>query len=98
MNKYVNILFCWLLALPLCAQVDSASIALSDTVAEQVVATPVIEYTMQRKTYEIADIKITGADHYEDFVLIGFSGLAVGDKIEIPGDQITKSLKRFWKQ
>ena len=98
MNKYVNILFFWLLALPLCAQVDSASIALSDTVAEQVVATPVIEYTMQRKTYEIADIKITGADHYEDFVLIGFSGLAVGDKIEIPGDQITKSLKRFWKQ
>ena len=41
---------------------------------------------------------MTGADSYEDFVLIGFSGLAVGDKIEIPGDQITKSLKRFWKQ
>ena len=30
--------------------------------------------------------------------MIGFSGLAVGDKIEVPGDQITKSLKRFWKQ
>ena len=59
---------------------------------------PVIEYTLQRKTYEIADIQVTGADSYEDFVLIGFSGLAVGDKIEIPGDQITKSLKRFWKQ
>lgn len=53
---------------------------------------------MQRKTYEIADITVTGADSYEDFVLIGFSGLAVGDKIEVPGDQITKSLKRFWKQ
>ena len=53
---------------------------------------------MQPKTYEIAAISVTGAESYEDFVLIGFSGLAVGDKIEVPGDQITKSLKRFWKQ
>ena len=59
---------------------------------------PEIEYTYQRKTYEIAGISVTGADSYEEFVLIGFSGLAVGDKIEIPGDQITKAIKRFWKQ
>lgn len=59
---------------------------------------PEIEYTYQRKTYEIAGISVTGADSYEDFVLIGFSGLAVGDKIEVPGDQITKAIKRFWKQ
>ena len=87
-----------LLALPLCAQVDSVAVVSKDTTAEVLAPAPVIEYTMQRKTYEIADIKITGADSYEDFVLIGFSGLAVGDKIEVPGDQITKSLKRFWKQ
>lgn len=59
---------------------------------------PEIEYSYQRKTYEIAGIEVVGADSYEDFVLIGFSGLAVGDKIEIPGDQITKAIKRFWKQ
>ena len=63
-NKYVNILLCWLLALPLWAQVDSAAIVLKDTVVEEAAPAPVIEYTMQRKTYEIADIKITGADHY----------------------------------
>lgn len=61
-------------------------------------AVPEIEYSYQRKTYEIAGIEVVGADSYEDFVLIGFSGLAVGDKIEIPGDQITKAIKRFWKQ
>ena len=78
------------------AQADSLSVA-NDTA---VVASPapVVEYTMQPKTYEIAGISVTGAESYEDFVLIGFSGLAVGDKIEVPGDQITKSLKRFWKQ
>ena len=92
MNRYINlILLALLCALPLAAQTDTAA----DTTAT---ATPSIEYTMQRKTYEIAGISVTGADSYEDFVLIGFSGLAVGDKIEIPGDQITKSLKRFWKQ
>jgi outer membrane protein insertion porin family len=57
-----------------------------------------IEYGMTRKTYEIAGIEVEGADSYEDFVLIGFSGLAVGDKIEVPGDQITKAIRRFWKQ
>jgi len=59
---------------------------------------PEIEYNYQRNTYEIADIKVTGADNYEDFVLIGFSGLAAGDKIDVPGDQVTKAIKRFWKQ
>ena len=105
MNRFsIIILFAFLLALPLRAQVDSVSVAGGDTAHVSVVESvenaplPVIEYTLQRKTYEIADIQVTGADSYEDFVLIGFSGLAVGDKIEIPGDQITKSLKRFWKQ
>ena len=78
------------------AQNDSVSVA-TDTVSV-VEELPVIEYTMQRKTYEIAGITVSGAESYEDFVLIGFSGLAVGDKIEVPGDQITKSLQRFWKQ
>lgn len=64
----------------------------------QSAATPEIEYTTSRQTYEIADISVSGADGYEDFVIIGFSGLAVGDKIDVPGDQITKALKRFWKQ
>ena len=96
MNKFVNILLGLLLASPILAQVDSVAID-TPVVVEEVVV-PTIEYTMQPKTYEIAEITVTGADSYEDFVLIGFSGLAVGDKIEIPGDQITKSLKRFWKQ
>ncbi|MBO5012446.1 MAG: outer membrane protein assembly factor BamA, partial [Paludibacteraceae bacterium] len=95
-NKFVSILLCLSFLLPVAAQNDSVSVV-SDTVSV-VEKLPVIEYTMQRKTYEIADITVSGAESYEDFVLIGFSGLAVGDKIEVPGDQITKSLQRFWKQ
>ncbi|HEY6915944.1 MAG TPA: hypothetical protein VI413_14800, partial [Paludibacter sp.] len=50
---------------------------------------PVIEYSNSTPKYEIAEIKVTGASNYEDFVLIGFSGLAVGDIINVPGDAIT---------
>ena len=59
---------------------------------------PIIEYSNSAPKYQIAEIKVTGADNYEDFVLIGFSGLAVGDIINIPGDAITNAIKRFWKQ
>ncbi len=77
------------------AVVDTAMLLQPEQVMENV---PEVEYSTTRKSYEIAGITVTGADNYEDFVIIGFSGLAVGDKIEIPGPQITKSLKRFWKQ
>lgn len=59
---------------------------------------PVVEYSVSTPIYEIASIKVTGAENYEDFVLIGFSGLSVGDRVNVPGDAITNSVKRFWKQ
>ena len=61
-------------------------------------ALPVIEYGSMPRKYEIADISISGADNYEDFVLIGYSGLAVGDVISVPGDEVTNATKRFWRQ
>ena len=98
-SRYIYILlFCMLTAGALRAQVVADSVADMMATDSTDAPLPEIEYTYQRKTYEIAGISVTGADSYEDFVLIGFSGLAVGDKIEIPGDQITKAIKRFWKQ
>ena len=58
---------------------------------------PVINYSLSPKRYKIADIKVTGIKNYDDFVLIGFSGLSVGDMVTIPGDEITTAVKRFWK-
>ncbi|MDR3260430.1 MAG: outer membrane protein assembly factor BamA [Tannerella sp.] len=59
---------------------------------------PVISYSLTTKRYAITDIKVSGVKNYDDFVLIGFSGLSVGDEISIPGDEITEAVKRFWKQ
>ena len=58
---------------------------------------PVILYNGSPKKYEIADIKVTGVKNYEDYVLIGISGLAVGQTITVPGDDITGAVKKYWR-
>ena len=67
------------------------------TQVEQPVEVPEISYSLSPKKYKIADIKVSGIKNYDDFVLIGFSGLSVGDEVTIPGDEITTAVKRFWR-
>ena len=59
---------------------------------------PVILYSGTPKKYEIADIKVEGVKNYEDYVLIGLSGLSVGQTITVPGDEITGAIKRYWRR
>lgn len=58
---------------------------------------PDILYTSTPKRCEIRSIKVEGVKGYEDFVLIGISGLSIGQKIDLPGDDITEAIKRYWK-
>jgi outer membrane protein insertion porin family len=58
---------------------------------------PVILYSGTPKKYEIGGIEVSGVKNYEDYVLIGLSGLSVGQTITIPGDEITQAIKRYWK-
>lgn len=48
--------------------------------------------------YEIENIRVEGAKYLDGKILVTLSGLAVGDKIKIPGDQIPKAIKTLWKQ
>lgn len=57
---------------------------------------PEIYYSSPRE-YKIADIAVSGVENYEDYVLIGLSGLSVGQVVKVPGDDITDALKRYWK-
>ncbi len=50
------------------------------------------------KEYEIADIEIKGIQFLDNTALISLSGLKVGDKIKIPGDEISSAVKKLWKQ
>ena len=58
---------------------------------------PVILYSATPKKYEIGGIKVEGVKNYEDYVLIGLSGLSVGQTITVPGDDITTAVKRYWR-
>ena len=57
---------------------------------------PVIFSSMPKK-YEIAGIKVSGNGNYEDYIVIGYSGLKVGDIIEVPGNDITMAIKRLMR-
>lgn len=50
------------------------------------------------KNYQIGGINVTGTKFLDQTVLINLSGLAVGDKINVPGDDIANAIKALWKQ
>lgn len=58
---------------------------------------PVINYASPRE-YEIAEVTISGIEFLQPMVLISLSGLTVGDKITVPGDDLTKVIDKFWTQ
>ncbi len=63
---------------------------------------PVVNYSATPRKYIIADIDVSGVEgtmyEAQEFVLVGFSGLAKGQEIQIPGEEVTNAVKRFWKQ
>ena len=92
MRKFVVLcLMSWVVALGAWAQEADT------TKVEAPAEVPVISYSLTPKKYKIADIKVSGIKNYDDYVLIGFSGLSVGDEVSVPGDEITQAIKRFWK-
>jgi len=50
------------------------------------------------KEYYIGGITISGVRYLDNNVLIMLSGLSVGDKIKVPGEDITNAIKKLWKQ
>ena len=51
------------------------------------------------KEYTIAAIKVTGTQSFDANLIVSISGLAVGDKVMIPGtDAFSKAINNLWKQ
>lgn len=59
---------------------------------------PEVIYTPIPKSYEIAGIRVSGVPGVEDYLIIGHSGLSVGERVNVPGDAITEAVKRLWRQ
>lgn len=51
------------------------------------------------KTYTIAGISVNGTKAFDPNLIISISGMAVGDKVQLPGsDAFGKAIARLWKQ
>ncbi|SFS80924.1 Beta-barrel assembly machine subunit BamA [Porphyromonadaceae bacterium NLAE-zl-C104] len=73
----------------------------NDTIPSSTPDVPPVNYTAAPKKYYIADIDVTGVEGtmYEEqkFTLVGFSGLSKGQQIQIPGDELSNVVKKFWR-
>ncbi len=59
---------------------------------------PKVTYSTMPRTYEIAGISIEGAPNYDDYLILGYADLKVGERVAIPGDDITTAVKRLMRQ
>lgn len=86
---FILLTLTYLFSFPTASYAQEANVEENDT--------PVILYSGTPKRYEIGGIKVEGVKNYEDYVLIGLSGLSVGQTITVPGDDITTAIKRYWR-
>ena len=67
------------------------------TWAQETQVKPVVDYSRTPRKYVIAGITVGGVSNYDDYLLVGLSGLSVGQRVAIPGEEITKAIKRYWR-
>ena len=65
--------------------------------AQSFVVNPEVSYAGTPRQCEIGGIAIDGVEGYEDEVIVGLSGLSVGQVVDVPGSEITEAVKRYWK-
>ena len=49
------------------------------------------------KDYEIAGVKVTGAEFSDDNAIISIAGFRIGEKIKLPGPETARALKSLWR-
>jgi outer membrane protein insertion porin family len=57
----------------------------------------VVDYTRPVE-YEIGGITVAGTEYLDRNVLVMLAGLNVGEKVTIPGEEISQAIKKLWDQ
>ena len=65
--------------------------------AQDIIINPDISYAGTPRNLELGGLAVKGVEGYEDYVLTNLSGLTVGQRIDLPGVEITEAVKRYWK-
>lgn len=66
------------------------------TAAQEKIVNPDISYAGTPRTYKLGGIAVSGVDGYEDYMLASISGLTVGQELDVPGQDISDAVKRYW--
>ena len=66
--------------------------------ATDTIYNPPVLYTSMPRTYEIAGLRVEGAPNYDDDIILGYAGLKIGERVAIPGEEITNATKRLMRQ
>ena len=91
-RKYVYIAVLCLYSQLIWAQNDTIPVSVNPALQE-------ILNAKYPKTYTIAGISVTGTKAYDANLISSISGMAVGDKIQLPGsDVFGKAISKLWKQ
>ena len=73
--------------------------ALSSTSkAQNVQEKPNITYTAEHPKYILAGLAIDGIKGFDDDYLLSLSGLNIGQIYEIPGNDMSEAIRRYWAQ
>lgn len=66
--------------------------------AQNVQEKPTITYTAEHPKYILAGLAIDGIKGFDDDYLLSLSGLNIGQIYEVPGNDISEAIRRYWAQ
>jgi len=58
---------------------------------------PTVDYSSPHE-YTVGGITISGVKYLDKSILVQLTGLTVGQKVLVPGSEITKSIRKLWDQ
>ena len=56
-----------------------------------------VDYARTPRECVIGGIQVDGVKNFNQQLLVGLSGLSVGQTVKLPGEEVTKAIRRFWR-
>lgn len=91
-RKYLILIVFSFFSHDLWAQIDTIPVSVNPALLE-------IFNSKYPKSYTIGGISVTGTKAFDPNLIISISGMAIGDKVQLPGsDVFGKAISKLWKQ
>ncbi len=75
-----------------------ASLPTAAQTPEEIPTGPEIQYSNRHQRYVLGGLTVTGVKNFDEELLKHISGLTVGETYEVPGQDISEAVRRYWSQ